>query len=588
MTQQDLLGRLRSAARGAEGRLIGHVDEILASLTLATVIVASFWRLRFGVDFTDEAFYAAITQRYALGDVPYLDEYNLRQTASMLTVPPYWLFLKLKGSTDGAVYFLRVVYFAVQLGTAWTVYRFAQKRLPRSFATIAATLPIVFIPFGIPTCSYNTLCAMLFAAGAFTGLSALLDDPRPRTFVASGVIHGLACVAYPPVTLPVLLFAAMTRLAWVDEAGVPATDGEDRGRAARARRWMPFLRYMLGLSAVGLVLAAFLVPGLVNHGIRQALTYEHMTTQVRSLDKAKDVINAALTTSVPGGPSWFATLGVCGLIAKQYPKLRKYVLGGIVLWLAHVYLNVQPGYPASANSIYLNIYLGLLVAFFLFFVEWKREGRVLLLAGWIPSAFAGFITAFATSNPGCVNGAMGLFAAACLAMVVAPIGADVTSLPPLGRLIGVLVMSALPLSTVSVNLTTTYRSGEIATHTARVKTGPYKGIWSAPATVQRAEAMTRDVRDTIGDAERMLVYYDFPAPYLAAMARPAMPTVWTDTRAKIHLLLPYYQQHRTGNGIVFVVNGMANFCPELEAMVHQPDRLLKNGGWYRIYREPPP
>ena len=38
--------------------------------------------------------------------------------------------------------------------------------------------------------------------------------------------------------------------------------------------------------------------------------------------------------------------------------------------------------------------------------------------------------------------------------------------------------------------------------------------------------------------------------------------------------MPYYQRHRTGEGIVFVIAGAASFCPELEALVQDPERAL--------------
>jgi len=604
----SLVGRLKSGALDAESKISERADEILACLVVATIVVASFWRLKFGVDFTDEAFYAAITQRYALGDVPYLDEYNLRQTASLLPVPFYWLYLKLSGSTDGVVYFLRVLYFFVQLGTGWTVFRFAAKRLPRAYAMIAATLPVVFIPFGIPTCSYNSLGAMLFAAGAFTGLRALFDDPRQRTFIASGLLHGLACVAYPPLAIPVLLFGAMVRLApFAGDAAMHAdeqrdvaqgeghtdegSDNDDDAPAARAerkRRWATLKAYVFGLFVIGVLLGVLLLPGLIHGGVRDALNYERMTTRVRSLEKAKDVIYSAFTTFVPGGSGWLATLGVFGLVAKQYASVRKYIIAVLVLWIAHYFHEAQPAYTLNVNSIYLSIYFGLLAGLFLLLLDAKRDAIQLALVGWIPSVLAGFITGFATANIGCVNGGMGLFAAACLAMIAAPMAARVEQLPVLGRLLGVLVMATLPLGTLSVNLETTYRSGPIATLTHKVKIGPYKGIWSQPPTVEGAETMTREVRAALGSADRMLVYYDFPAPYLVAPVRPGMPTVWTDSRAKLTLLLPYYDKHRTGNGIVFQLTGMASFCPELEALTVVRDRLIKDAGWFRLYREPPP
>ena len=111
---------------------------------------------------------------------------------------------------------------------------------------------------------------------------------------------------------------------------------------------------------------------------------------------------------------------------------------------------------------------------------------------------------------------------------------------------------------------------------------------SVPSQVQSAEELTREVRAALGPARRMLSYYDFPAPYLSAPVKPAMPTVWTDSRANLSLLLPYYKEHRTGEGIVVVVNGMGNFCPPLQALVERPDRLIAQTTWFRVYREPPP
>jgi hypothetical protein len=554
-----------------------RIDEVAACLLAAAIAVVSFWRLRFGVDFTDEAFYAAITHRYALGDVPYLDEYNLRQTASLLTVPPYWLYIKIRGNTDGVVYFLRILYFLIQLGTGWTVFRFAEKRVPRSFAIIAASLSLVFIPFQIPTCSYNNLGAMLFAAGAFTTLRGLLDEPRPSVFMTGGVLHGLACVAYPPMGIPVALFALTTHLAR------PKPEGQE----TRRQRWAPLLRYMVGLCGVGLLLGVLLLPGLLHHGVSQALNYEHMTTMVRNSDKARDVLKAVQAT-VPGGPGWLATLGVLGLVVKQYEKLRPYVLAALVLWFAYYFWDKPPGVVPSLNSIYVTIYFGLLAGFFILLIQPSTLSRTLALAMWAPSVLAGFISGFATANGGCMNSAIGLFAAASLAMVVAPMSAKVDTLPVVARVAGVLVMSTIPFTMLSVNCTTTYRSGEIASLTAKVRSGPYRGIWSAPDRVRQAEQLDRDVRETIGAAPRMLAYYDIPAPYLSALARPAIPTVWTDSRARLSLLLPYYQQHRTGEGIVVTISGMPNHCPEMEAIAADPKRLLKDGGWYKIYREPPP
>ena len=67
-----------------------------------------------------------------------------------------------------------------------------------------------------------------------------------------------------------------------------------------------------------------------------------------------------------------------------------------------------------------------------------------------------------------------------------------------------------------------------------------------------------------------------------------MRNCWTDSRARLPLLLPYYTKHRTGDGVVLVISGMTGVSRELEALVEDKSRLLKDGGWFKLYREPPP
>lgn len=562
----------------AIGKLMfDHADEIVACLCVAIAVIASWKRLHHGVDFTDEAFYAAITQRFALGDWPYLDEWNLRQTASLLPVPFYWVFLKVRHGTDGAVFFLRSLYFGLQILTGLSIFRFAVRRIPRSFAMVAATLPVVYVPFGIPTCSYNTLGAMLFAAGSFLGLSALLDDPRPRSFLGAGIVHGLACVGYPPLAIPVTIF------------GIAA--GYQRYRTREDRTWwrVPAL-YVVGLAVIAVLLVLLLLPGLIHHGVSEALHYEHMTTQVRSIDKAKDVLRGVVDFA-PGGPNgWLGLLGVVFLLSRSYPRAKGPLLGLLLAYLAWTYSEVQPQYARNVNSLYECIYLGLAAGFVLLVRGRRPDLFALLLAGWLPSVVAGFISGFATANVNCVNGGIGIFSAACLALVAAPAAAEVELLSPLPRAGAVLVLALVPLGMLSVNMETTYRAGDTVTHTAVVRTGPYRGIRSAPREVKQVEEMTRSVRaqlEAAGNPERMLSYYDLPAPYLAALVRPAMPTVWTDRRAQLHLLLPYYQAHRTGKSIVFVVAGAKNVSPQLEALAESGE-VLDEKGWFKIYREPMP
>lgn len=559
--------------------LVPRFDELLAAVLVAYAFVATYRRLSYGVDPADEAFALAITQRFSLGDRPYIDEFNLRQTAGLLTTPIYWAYLKVTGSsTDGIVYFMRLVYLVVQCFVAWSVYAFAVRRVPRSFAMIAAAMPLSFIPFGMPVANYNGLGALLLTSGVFTVLRALLDDQRRSAMVLAGVCNGLACIAYPPLAVPVTLIAASTLL-------LPSAPSDARPR------WRRTLDFAIGIAIVGIPFMLVLAPGLP--GLKKALEYESMTTRARTLDKVKGVL-ASVNQLSPASPSTLTTVAVAGLIAARSMALRKAVFAFLVLFMAYYWSDVlwdtRAQVPANLLTLHLSIYLGLLAGLFLAFAPRGRVMSTLAFAGWAPSVLAGLMMATASDNIGCMNGGLGLFAASVLAMVAAPLGIERPGAPlgVLQRTCAVAIMAMLPLAALSVNAGSTYSDGAIVPEMPRVQVGPFRGLRGTPQKVARMEELTRELRTVVRPGENMLSYYDFPGAYLVVPTRPGLQTVWTDRRARLGPMLPYWNTHRTGNGIVLVITGNSGVSPELEALVEVPERLLKDRGWFKVYREPAP
>jgi hypothetical protein len=565
---------LRARAR----ELAPHADELLASLVLALAFVAAFRRLSYGVDPADESFALAITQRFALGDRPYIDEFNLRQTAGLLTAPMYWLYLKIHGSTDGVVYFMRVIYLGVQALVAWSVFQLAVRRGPRSYALVAAAMPLTFVPFGMPVANYNGLGALLLTLGVFTALRALLDDPSRKAMMLAGACNGLACIAYPPLAVPVTLIASATLF-------VPSVSGDTRPR------WRRTVDFALGIAIVGVPFLFVLLPGLP--GLKKALEYESMTTRARTLDKVKGVITAVNHLS-PAAPTTLTTVGVAGLVAMVSPAARKAVFAFVILFLAYYFSDVLPDGRAQLGpnllTLHLSIYLGLLAGFFVCFAGHGKQRSTMAIVAWLPSVIAGLIMATASDNTGCMNGGLGLFAASVLAMVAAPMGVDREEAPlgPVQRACAVAVLAVLPLAAISVNAGTTYSDGPIVPEMAVVRIGPFRGLRGTPQKVSRVEELTTELRPFVHPGDSMLSYYDFPGAYLSVASRPGLQTVWTDRRARLGPMLPYWQSHRTGNGIVLVITGNTGTSAELEALVEVPERLLKDKGWFKIYREPPP
>ena len=75
-------------------------------------------------------------------------------------------------------------------------------------AAIVSLVCIAFVPFGIPNLSYNTLGSLCFTLGIFAAARTIFEaEGRPAVLAASGVVHGLAILAYPPLIVPAGAFA---------------------------------------------------------------------------------------------------------------------------------------------------------------------------------------------------------------------------------------------------------------------------------------------------------------------------------------------------------------------------------------------
>ena len=64
------------------------------------VALALSFRLRYGIDLSDESFYVALPYAFNLGHRPIADELSLHQFAALLLVLPVKIFLAVVGSQD--------------------------------------------------------------------------------------------------------------------------------------------------------------------------------------------------------------------------------------------------------------------------------------------------------------------------------------------------------------------------------------------------------------------------------------------------------------------------------------------------------
>ena len=146
----------------------------------------------------------------------------------------------------------------------------------------------------------------------------------------------------------------------------------------------------------------------------------------------------------------------------------------------------------------------------------------------------------------------------------------------------------LLIGMLSITHRATYFDGPVAIQKAEVRVGPYQGLHGLPWKAHAIERLTEVLRERVSPEERLVVFYDYPAAYLVVPSRPGLPTSWTDRRARLALMLDYYDGVRTGRGHVLKIGKLRGLHPRFEDALLDPARLEVDGDWFRLYREPPP
>ena len=137
----------------------------------ATAILAwvTLSRFRYGVDFTDEGFYNAMPYAFALGARPFVDETLVQQTSALILLPLVKVYLAVVGSADGLVLFMRHVYWVASAATAGVVFRLLRDVVDPPRALAVAVCGFLFVPFHIPSLSYNSIAMLSMSCALFTG-----------------------------------------------------------------------------------------------------------------------------------------------------------------------------------------------------------------------------------------------------------------------------------------------------------------------------------------------------------------------------------------------------------------------------------
>ncbi len=504
-------------------------------LAVGVVVTLAYARIYFGIDVGDEAFYVALPYRFAIGDKPYVDEWNLCQGTALLLTPVVALYMKVRGSSDGIILFLRHLYFLMTCGIALAIYR-------RYRNVGIALIPLCFVPLGIPNLSYNTV-----GAGAF-----LLGLIFVRRSWLAGVLHGIASLAYPPMGAAAVLFAPWH--AWLAH--------DER----RARRF--FLYAAGGAAAVAFLLAAYGVGPSDLWVLRERMKTSADPHRGYGFSKVFEIALAlALYVLKPG--SWLALGGlIAGFLAER--KGRPFVaascaLAGL-LGLAFFSRASWGGLGAHGFLLALAALAPVLV--------WRlgTEARPPFLTVWVPSLVLAIVMGWTSTN-GILNCGVGFTGGAIVAVLL------------LDRWIGALdrrapaVMHVVVLGALLYFNRTVFRDGNVTDLTARMSRGPFQGLLTHPEKRVFFDEMVDDIEGAARGAGTIVIYPQFPAGYLVTRRRPATPSVWDPCFSAALQGCDDYYRKRDRNGLIAV---------KIKRLMYQETRVIRTeadseaiDGWVR-------
>jgi hypothetical protein len=506
---------------------------VLGALVLILSLALWGWRIHMGVDLSDESLYVAVPMRFALGDLPFLDDRSSFQGTGVMTTPIVWVYHLFVRSNEGIVLFMRTAFVGYLAGLALAIARAVQGWISRGAALACGAVACFFVPYYIPQLSYNTMGGGLTMLAAFESLR-VARSTSPKEAGRHAVVCGLAAAgagfAYPPLGS---LFAVhlLTLLVF--------------GRR-QLGAWRVALRYVAGAAVLGVYVGAWVLRAGVG-SLR--LTYAFIAAWGPELTNSNETVIHGVER-LKG--DWFSTIAITVSLLALAVRFRPAV---IALALA-----VPTLARGTGSDIYWSLRLwaclALFAPLFAVLVKDRRMALRVLAIVWAPGLFAGYVTGLSSGNGArsCGIGAFACVVAGCV-LAARAIEESLGSLRPVlsaASLSAPVALIAL-LSARVLDKDSLYRDKPFAALTSHVAHGPFRGLWTTPARRTFVEDMHRDVVERSPGGGFVLFLPDMSSAYLSANARPAIPEMWvTNNHGRAALEVPILQARLQDVRAVFV------------------------------------
>lgn len=376
-------------------------------VTLCCVLLLVF-RASMGVDLSDEAYYASFIDGWIKNGVKQNTNLMFHQTAAILVYPFAILYTKFRGSEDGLILFLRFVYIAISAFSATFLYKFVLIYRGAFVATFTTIFAILFIPFGLPAPSYNTISMFLMTAAlslfAISFRSSYINNSKlflPRPLWVSAILWTPACLAYPPLLIPLVSLLALAPT---------LTRSISEGKIIRNYIILCIVVLFIGILALIIILGA-----------------THLWNSILFTNSAASVSGGIARKLVSAydlfiNSSRFATLTLLAILIsigrafKPYCKLNWLGVAAFgILGIGLVTSGKATLYIFSHDLVFLLAITGAGIAF-RYFIDRKHNSGIGAIGVIYFVSMLGGVVVSATAYNGIVNFPIGCFLAACISL----------------------------------------------------------------------------------------------------------------------------------------------------------------------------
>lgn len=487
-----------------------YLNFFAAVFGLAFVIVVD--RILKNVDLSDESYYALFSYfwiKYGLSMSPLRD---IHASAALIIYPIVSTFVKIQHGDRGLLLMLRCCYLLGSIMSSISLVRLFILWGRGRAAWLAGALGLIFIPFGLPAPSYNTLGLQGEMFGlAWFGIALLWlgrGDKAAPALVLSACGFTVGMLAYPTLFLP-----------------VPVLIG------ASAFVFPPFRRQLLlyGVFTLMLMVAGWAAVGW-------ALTWSALSeTLAIQRDAGSLGLWGKIASSVAllaGAPTFTLLCGIAILIGLCRPLLSS-VAAAMAMAVVLLALCFLPAtlFIRSHDAVVLASFMGFgLLAGLSRARPVQQKLEAVLYAG---ALCGGLVTMLTTSNPALLNFAVGGAPAAILAILPWTDGSS-SQENSAGRL---LALSAAAVMVVLVGwVSFSFRYGDLPTDTVKAQrrftTGAFAGL-----------SLSTDQARLIEVAGAMLNHPERPTQTLAVLGR--LPGLYLTSSALPSALRTFYLEPTT-------------------------------------------